>query len=205
MASWKRRILGVAVISAGACAALPFRNAAVNAPSDVHNAAESPGAVTPRNELTLQLTIPTTPVAVPTNQGEREAQSAAAKTMPAPQPQEVRRDELQAPPSIAAAFQPLAATSPAATEEATPTTNTDEPQQRHRIADGDTLEAIAEHYLGNRDQWLSIFEANDGLLTDRNILPIGKEILIPQVRRPSHDDTDDHLVPIPVGLLNSEG
>jgi len=227
MAGLKRRMLGIAVISAGVCAALPFRNEAVNAPADPRAAVEFPDAAAVRDELTLQLTIPTTPVADPITVSGQQATPAVAEKKPTPQPQELRRDELQAPPKIASAFQPLVAAFPAAKEEAT-TTNFDKPEQRHRIADGDTLDALAERYLGNRNQWRSIYEANDGLLSDRDILPIGKEINIPHVPTPSRavvrwpskaigppDSTaleghrterydDDHLVPIPPGLLNRE-
>lgn len=80
----------------------------------------------------------------------------------------------------------------------------DEAEQRHRIADGDTLEAIAERYLGSPSRWQVILEANGELLTDRNILPIGQEIRIPHVRDPSPTSPDDHLVPIPPGLLGRE-
>jgi len=203
MAGWKRRILGFTVISVGVCAALPFRNEAIKTPIDTRDAVEFPGAATSPDELTLQLTIPTTPVGAPTPVRRQHPISALAETKPAPQPQEVRRDELQAPPSISSAFEPLGAAFPVATGEATQMKNYDEPERLHRIADGDTLEALAARYLGNRDQWRTIFEANDALLTDREILPIGKEIKIPHAPSPSPDD-DDHLVPIPPGLLISE-
>ncbi len=202
MAGWKRRILGIAVISAGVCAALPFRNDAINAPINSRATSEFPGTATSRDELTLQLTIPAAPVAAPEPVGRQQPITTGAESMPAPQPQEVRRDELQAPPTIASAFEPLAATFPIATEKTTRTTNDDLPERTHRIADGDTLEALAERYLGHRDQWQTIFEANDGVLTDRDVLPIGKEIKIPYAPTPSRDDDDDHLVPIPPGLLN---
>lgn len=202
MAGWKRRLLGIAVISAGVCAALPFRNDAINAPINSHATTEFSGKATSRDELTLQLTIPTAPVAAPELAARQQPISTGAETMPAPQPQEVRRDELHAPPTIASAFEPLVTTFPVATEKTARTTNDDLPERRHRIADGDTLEALAERYLGHRDQWRTILEANDGVLTDRDILPIGKEIKIPHVPTPSRDDDDDHLVPIPPGLLN---
>jgi nucleoid-associated protein YgaU len=203
MAGLKRRILGITVISAGACAALPFRNEPLTAPVDTREAVQFPAAASSQNELTLQLTIPATPVPDATTVGNQHLVSVVAKTNPGPPPQEVRRDGLQAPPSIASAFEPLVTLFPVATEETT-TTIRDAPERRHRIADGDTLEALAERYLGNRNQWRLIFEANDGVLTDRNILPIGKEIQIPQTRTPSRDDAEDHLVPIPRGLLSRE-
>jgi nucleoid-associated protein YgaU len=203
MAGWKRRILGFTVISVGVCAALPFRNATTSTPTHTRKPVESPGAATSLDELTLQLTIPATPVGAPTPVRQQQPISDMATTKPAPQPQEVRRDELQVPPTISSAFEPLGATFPVATSESTQTKNYDEPDRLHRIADGDTLEALAERYLGDRDQWRTIFEANGALLTDREILPIGKEIKIPHAPSLSPDD-DDHLVPIPPGLLIRE-
>lgn len=200
MAGWKRRILGIAVISAGVCAALPFRNDTANAPIGAPNVAEFHGPAKFRDELTLQLTIPTGPVAAPAAAHGQPPVSTVPGTMPAPQPQEVRRDELQAPPSIASAFEPLATTVPITTDETPQAKDDERPERRHRIADGDTLEALAERYLGGRDRWRSIYEANRVLLRDRDILPIGQEIKIPHAPLPSRDD--DHLVPIPLGLLN---
>ena len=208
MAGLKRRILGITVISVGVCAALPFRNRPSGEPVDRGEAVEFPAAAASQNELTLQLTMPSTADAAPAT--ARQPFPNIATTRPAPQPQEVRREELQAPPSIASAFQPLIATIPVttfpvATAEAIPATRRAQPPRRHRIGDGDTLAALAERYLGNRDQWRSIWQANNGLLTDPNILPIGQELLIPQIRHPSrNDNADDHLVPIPPGLLSRE-
>lgn len=210
MAGLKRRILGITVISVGVCAALPFRYQAVNAPDDT---CEVPAASTSRNELTLQLTIPAAMAAAPATEISPRPVSSVATTKPTP-PHEVRREELQTPPSIASTFEPLVAaprvatspvaTFPVATTKPVLTTGRGQPAQRHRISDGDTLEALAERYLGDRDRWPSIWEANDGLLRDPSILPIGLEIRIPQFRQPSRDDADTHLVPIPPGLLRRE-
>ena len=106
MASLKCRILGITVISAGVCAALPFRNETVNAPLETRAAAGFSGAATPRNELTLQLTIPT----APTTTNEQQPASVVADTKPLPLPQEVRRKDLQAPPAVASTFEPFVET-----------------------------------------------------------------------------------------------
>ncbi|MBI2478001.1 MAG: tail protein X, partial [Planctomycetia bacterium] len=91
---------------------------------------------------------------------------------------------------------------PVALEAAVPLTIRDEPARVHRIADGDTLETIAERYLGDRREWRSIFSHNHEILTDPAILPIGQEIRIPASATSPHDD--DRLVPIPPGLLNRD-
>lgn len=52
----------------------------------------------------------------------------------------------------------------------------------HKIVDGDTLEALAERYLGSVDRADEIFEANRELLSDPKVLPIGVELRIPPRR-----------------------
>jgi nucleoid-associated protein YgaU len=53
--------------------------------------------------------------------------------------------------------------------------------QRHTIRDGDTLERLAERYLGDAAHADAIFEANRATLSQRDLLPIGVEIVIPAV------------------------
>jgi len=50
---------------------------------------------------------------------------------------------------------------------------------RHRIAEGDTLRRLAEKYLGSRDRYLDIYQANQDILFDSQLIPIGVEIVIP--------------------------
>lgn len=89
--------------------------------------------------------------------------------------------------------------------------------ERHRIVDGDTLPKLAVAYLGDRDRYLDIFQANRDVLSDPRLLPIGAEITIPTSRkskssqsaRPSADPSDEtvwaaddgELVPIPTFAL----
>jgi nucleoid-associated protein YgaU len=49
----------------------------------------------------------------------------------------------------------------------------------HRIVDGDSLHALAEKYLGRSERHLEIFELNRDILARPDILPLGREILIP--------------------------
>lgn len=51
--------------------------------------------------------------------------------------------------------------------------------RRHRIAEGDTLTRLAEKYLGSRDRYLDLFQANAEVLFDPRLIPIGVEIVIP--------------------------
>ena len=50
---------------------------------------------------------------------------------------------------------------------------------RHRIAEGDTLAQLAEQYLGSRERYLDLFQANADVLFDPRLIPIGVEIVIP--------------------------
>lgn len=54
-----------------------------------------------------------------------------------------------------------------------------ETPRRHRIAEGDTLARLAEKYLGSRDRYLDLFQANADVLFDPKLIPIGVEIVIP--------------------------
>lgn len=49
----------------------------------------------------------------------------------------------------------------------------------HIVTDGDTLAQIAERYLGDASQATQLFDANQSVLDDPELLPIGAEITIP--------------------------
>jgi nucleoid-associated protein YgaU len=51
--------------------------------------------------------------------------------------------------------------------------------RRHRLTDGDSLERLAERYLGNPARAGEIFEANRDLLPAPDLLPLGRIIRIP--------------------------
>lgn len=50
--------------------------------------------------------------------------------------------------------------------------------RRHRIRDGDTLEKLAQRYLGAAERRQEILDRNQPLLADPELLPIGQEIEI---------------------------
>lgn len=49
----------------------------------------------------------------------------------------------------------------------------------HRIRDGDTLEGLAERFLGDRSRWREIRDANREILVTDDVLPIGTSLQIP--------------------------
>jgi nucleoid-associated protein YgaU len=54
------------------------------------------------------------------------------------------------------------------------------PRQRvHVVHNGDTLERLAERYLGDGARSLEIFDLNRDLLENPHLLPIGAELRIP--------------------------
>ena len=53
------------------------------------------------------------------------------------------------------------------------------PERRHRIVDGDTLAALAHRYLGGEERQLDLLAYNRDILTNPELLPIGKELRIP--------------------------
>jgi len=55
----------------------------------------------------------------------------------------------------------------------------------HRIVDGDTLAGLAERYLGHPSRAGELFEANRGVLSSPELLPIGAELVIPPRDPPS--------------------
>ncbi|MEX0793376.1 MAG: LysM domain-containing protein [Pirellulaceae bacterium] len=53
-------------------------------------------------------------------------------------------------------------------------------QSNHRIVDGDSLESLAQRYLGDPGLAGALFRANRDVLSDPELLPIGKQITIPR-------------------------
>lgn len=49
----------------------------------------------------------------------------------------------------------------------------------HRIRDGDTLSGLARRYLGSRERYWEIYDANRDRLKDPDLLPIGVDLHIP--------------------------
>lgn len=52
---------------------------------------------------------------------------------------------------------------------------------RHTVEKGETLGAIAKHYLGAAGKYMAIFEANKGTLSDPDHISVGQELIIPNV------------------------
>jgi len=49
----------------------------------------------------------------------------------------------------------------------------------HRVRDGDTLEKLAERYLGDRSRWHEIYQYNSRAIKRPDLLPLGARLRIP--------------------------
>ena len=76
----------------------------------------------------------------------------------------------------------------------------EDPVRTHEIVDGDTLDVLAERYLGSAGRWSQIYEANRDVLASPRVLPIGRKLTIPRRnKRPASDpDTAPERPMVPV-------
>ena len=54
--------------------------------------------------------------------------------------------------------------------------------RRHTVEKGDTLSRIAERYYGEPAKWRLIYEANQGTISNPDLIYPGQEIEIPEER-----------------------
>ena len=66
-------------------------------------------------------------------------------------------------------------------------------QRTHKVQDGDTLETLAQRYLGDRSRWHEIYEANREKIPQPGLLPLATRLVIPPRGAfvPSSDSTLD--------------
>jgi phage tail protein X len=77
---------------------------------------------------------------------------------------------------------------------------TDETARTHRVVDGDTLPALAERYLGSAARAQEVYQANRGVLSNPDLLPIGVELKLPP-RRPAAPAVGPSSGAVPHDLL----
>jgi nucleoid-associated protein YgaU len=182
-----RLLAAAGVVCAGLLAALPFRQTqprpmmppATRAPLDLPLRREdivlfaSPQAeISPAANLQAILSA-------------RVNRPAVEATQPVKRTFELMN--LAPPPPLPIAFQPAAASDPPPAGDWRPVSREPprvvpihrEQPRPYRLRDGDTLENIAERYLGGAARAGEIFEANREVLARPDLLPVGKTILIP--------------------------
>lgn len=213
MGDAQRRVLAaLTVLAGGTAASLPFYHGAGLAPSNsTPTPSTQPAQVGPVVPLQIAGDHATSPLATsPTMGVSTSARLADTLTnRPADAPRHARSpdhadfiDEIQgsSPKAEGPTEIPtpsLSARRPAAEEDVPPATllrrsaepglspaTAEPPRIRvHRITDGDTLETLAERFLGDRSRWPEIRDANRQVLASDDILPIGKSLQIPPRER----------------------
>ncbi len=64
-------------------------------------------------------------------------------------------------------------------------------ERTHEVCDGDTLEGLALHYLGDRARWREIYQVNRDRIQQPEPLPLGAKLVIPpKFPRPSSESLD---------------
>lgn len=67
----------------------------------------------------------------------------------------------------------------------------------HKVRDGDTLETLAERYLGDRSRWREIYQRNAGAIERPDLLPLGARLRIPP-KYPLPPQRQAGLEPLPI-------
>ncbi len=218
MARLRNHVIGITVISAGVCGALPFRNESIDSPAtpspevaqqqidllqDTERQGISMQNIGPKQQLQLNLSV-AAPHALPTTEPELVSRPATLELSTTGHIQTAANSgSIEAPPKVANRFEPLVTTRPAS-QEPQPDNTLVIIDRLHRITDGDTLESLAERYLGDGTRWREILKQNETLLAGQDLLPIGEDLRIYGARstRATHSavqsnpETARALVPI---------
>jgi len=170
-----------AVLLIGLCAAWPFRRPA------------RPELRPPPAAIPLDIVLRRPDATVETR--PRAGQSPAAEATPPPVTDQlsvspVGLQNLVPPPDLPVSFRAsseselLTPAQPPAGDSAAASPPRPQPRP-YRLRDGDTLEGLAERFLGDRRRAAEIYEANRGQLARPDLLPVGTTIMIPPRARTS--------------------
>jgi nucleoid-associated protein YgaU len=173
-----RLSVALGVIFVGLCAAWPFRQTAPARPALSPTAAplaltlrrpDAPLELAPRVEVSPALT----------RERAEPAQTLAATSIASEQALSVAN--LAPPPAMPISFQPLGGDFHPTNWRPEPVVGNQPPAKPrpYRLRDGDTLERLAERFLGDVRRAEEIFAANRHLLARPDLLPVGIEIVIP--------------------------
>ena len=185
--SRKRVLLGLFIIAGGVCASLPFRKqstvqttAAPTSKSTTSPLVGPPSmtAKTGQGFAPPHSLVPSPYLDDGSQQREDLLPLRATRTNSAEEIASVPREETIAPPMLPVSFQVKehsnVAWQPARMEEGPAS-----PPRDYRIRRMDTLEDLAERFLGSKEKATELFEANRHVLQDRLVLPIGAVIRVP--------------------------
>lgn len=163
-----RLLIVLGILVAGLCAAWPFRQDPPAAPQPPP-AAISPNLLPRGRDVTLEAAPP----------GEASPAVDLAEYSPAPvrtASVTIERPDLSLlapPPAMPAAFDPA---EPVVPQSLPPRAAI----RTYRLRDGDTLEWVAQRFLGAPSRADELFELNRDVLARADLLPVGVTIKIPQ-------------------------
>jgi nucleoid-associated protein YgaU len=187
-----RFLAAIGVILVGLCAALPFRHssprsvAPLPAPAPLELTLRRPDAplrLAPTNEISPAVGLEQVITSEKNSLADPRALAASAR---APD-----LSNLVPPPALPVSFQPGEMAQPPGDWRPEPLARPTRPQGKpraYRLRDGDTLESIAERFLGTRARAEEIFAGNRNVLARPDLLPVGTTIIIPP--RSSADDLE---------------
>lgn len=209
----KRVLLGLAIIVGGVCASLPFRRISPQTTAAVPNTAASseskssplvePSPATVANTAKVEPEqYPSRPPLVPSPYLDDGSQEKQAQTSPlvtsAEEVSAVPQEKPVTPPMLPVSFQVKEDTNhqgalwqPARLEEGPAS-----PPREYRIRKQDTLEDLAERFLGSKERASEIYEANRHVLEDPQILPLGAVIRIPAAGTATSASPAGDLLPV---------
>jgi nucleoid-associated protein YgaU len=186
-----RLLLVVGILAAGLCAAWPFRQNAPPPHPPVKAAlplevplrrSDAPLDLMPHSDVSPAIDLAEVSHRVPDE--VREPPTASEPLTPAA-PLPIDWTHLASPPALPASFQPAEGPPPPMSNwrPAAPTAlRATAPRVRprpYRLRDGDTLERLAERFLGSPERADEIFQMNRAVLARPDLLPVGANILIP--------------------------
>ena len=190
MLSHKRWIVGLGILIAGCCAAMPFQRRAMDGSS--HDQEPSvPFATEPQLHLARERAQ-----AAPSG-SSAQGISDLYRILPIQPPVQVPASQIPDPvqpvPFIEDHYPP-GSSNPLAPFVALPgqlpeATATGQPPLRgaggesyHRVQNGDTLSMLAERYLGDAGRERDIYDLNRSILASPDLLPLGQWLRIPSAR-----------------------
>jgi nucleoid-associated protein YgaU len=166
--------VGMCVLLAGVCAAMLFRrDQSLPAAPEATNV----------EQLLLRFRAEARAECERTLASGRAAAEASGPQPAAPEPRPATvvmpSDRREPPPSLSPEYP--AKISPGASQDAMPPAA--QTARTHTVVDGDTLQGLAERYLGSAARAVEIYQANRDKLSSPNLLPIGVELKLPPRNR----------------------
>ncbi len=179
MLSRRRWVVGLGIVIAGCCAAIPFQRQASMDPGPSERLTLS----SPQLQLWLAATEsnPTSPP----SQGIEDHHRIESLRLRVPSPVTAPRSPVQQVPSIDDRYPVVTGEADQETQHVSSSRSQRQEaasDRYHRIQNGDTLRKLAEQYLGNAELAASIYDANRSILASPDLLPLGRQLRIPGPR-----------------------